>query len=85
MWFKNNQLLQESNRFWSHYDVPSKTVLLQINGARADDSGTYVLFAENPLGHDQTQTRVNVSSDPVIDTNGSRISKKSTDFESIPF
>ncbi|CAF3722525.1 unnamed protein product [Rotaria socialis] len=68
-WFKNNQPLQESNRLWSHYDVPSKTVLLQVNGARPDDSGTYTLVAKNPLGQDQTQTPVNVSFGPAIDTN----------------
>ncbi|CAF3405101.1 unnamed protein product [Rotaria sp. Silwood1] len=68
-WFKNDQPLQESNRFWTHYDVPSKTVLLQINGARPDDSGKYVLVAKNPLGQDQTQTTVNVTFGPAIDTN----------------
>ncbi len=72
-WFKNGQPLQESNRFWSHYDVPSKTVLLQVNGARPDDSGPYTLVAKNPLGQDQTQTTVNVSSGPAIDTNGMKI------------
>ncbi|CAF4610426.1 unnamed protein product, partial [Rotaria sp. Silwood1] len=68
-WFKNDQPLQESNRFWTHHDVPSKTVLLQINGARPDDSGKYVLVAKNPLGQDQTQTTVNVTFGPAIDTN----------------
>ncbi|CAF4147161.1 unnamed protein product, partial [Rotaria sp. Silwood2] len=68
-WFKNKQPLQESNRFWSHYDVPTKTVLLQINGARPDDTGTYFLVAKNPLGQDQTQTTVNVTFGPAIDTN----------------
>ncbi|CAF0971766.1 unnamed protein product [Rotaria sordida] len=68
-WFKNDQPLQESNRVWSHYDAPTKTVLLQINGARPDDTGKYVLVAKNPLGQDHTQTTVNVSFGPAIDTN----------------
>jgi hypothetical protein len=45
-------------------------VLLQINGARPDDTGTYVLVAKNPLGRDQTEAPVDVSFGPAIDTNG---------------
>ena len=67
---KNGQPLPESNRVWSHYDVPTKTLLLQINGARPEDTGSYVLKAENPLGHDETQTTVNVLPGPGVDTNG---------------
>ncbi|CAF1249473.1 unnamed protein product, partial [Adineta ricciae] len=69
VWLKNGQPLPESNRVWSHYDLPTKTLLLQINGARPDDTGSYVLKAENPLGHDETQTTVNVLPGPAVDTN----------------
>ncbi|CAF0838305.1 unnamed protein product, partial [Adineta ricciae] len=69
VWLKNGQPLPESNRVWSHYDLPTKTLLLQINAARPDDTGSYVLKAENPLGHDETQTTVNVLPGPGVDTN----------------
>lgn len=50
--------------------MPSKTVLLQINGARPDDTARYTLVAKNPLGQDQTETTVDVTFGPRIDTNG---------------
>jgi hypothetical protein len=67
-WFKNDQPLSEGNRFRTHYDIPSKTIFLTVAGAREDDSGTYRLVAQNPLGQDETTCEVNVDlNQPNID------------------
>jgi hypothetical protein len=67
-WFKNNKPLTEGNRFRTHYDIPSKTIFLTIAGAREDDSGTYQLIAQNPLGQEVTSCEVTVDvNQPNID------------------
>lgn len=67
-WFKNNQPLSEGNRFRTHYDIPSKTIFLTIAGAREDDTGTYRLVAQNPVGQEDTTCEVTVDlNQPKID------------------
>jgi hypothetical protein len=67
-WFKNNQPLNEGNRFRTHYDIPSKTIFLTVAGAREDDSGIYRLVAQNPSGQEETSCEVNVDvNQPNID------------------
>ena len=67
-WFKNNQPLSEGNRFRTHYDIPSKTIFLTIAGAREDDTGTYRLVAQNPIGEEDTTCEVTVDlNQPKID------------------
>ncbi len=67
-WFKNNQPLTEGNRFRTHYDLLSKTIFLTIAGARENDSGTYRLVAENPVGQEETSSEVTVDiNQPNID------------------
>ena len=57
---KNGQPLVEPERFTTTYDVPTKTLTLQILTPRRDDQGTYTARATNPSGTDETSSKLTV-------------------------
>ena len=57
---KNGQPLVEPERFTTTYDVPTKTLTLQILTPRRDDQGTYTARAANPVGTDETSAKLTV-------------------------
>ncbi len=50
-----------SNRLRTRYDIGTKQVLLQINDARPQDAGEYLVVASNPAGKDSTVASLNIS------------------------
>lgn len=57
-----------SNRLRTRYDIGTKQVLLQINDARPQDIGEYVVIATNPAGEDSTVCSLSVLPDkPGVD------------------
>jgi len=67
-WYKDNQPLSEGNRYTTKYDIPTKTLTLQILNSRPEDTGNYTVRATNPSGSDETSTSLNVKPIPSIDT-----------------
>ena len=52
-----------SNRLRTRYDIGTKQVLLQINDARPQDAGEYLVVATNPAGKDSTAASLNIVPD----------------------
>jgi hypothetical protein len=50
----------EGNRYKTKYDVPTKTLTLEILEARPEDQGDYTVRATNPLGTDETKAKLTV-------------------------
>jgi hypothetical protein len=46
----------ESNRFQTHYDFPSETLVLEVSDIWPHDSGTYTVIAEKPKTGERVQT-----------------------------
>ena len=46
----------ESNRFQTHYDFPSETLVLEVSDIWPHDSGTYTVVAENPKTGEHVET-----------------------------
>ena len=65
---KNGQPLVEGNRFKTKYDVPTKTLTLQILAARPEDQGTYTVRATNPSGSDETTCKLTIRPVASVDT-----------------
>ena len=63
-WSKNGQPLLDNNRYTTEYDVPSKTLTLQILNARPEDQGTYTVKATNPAGTDETTAKLAIKPSP---------------------
>ncbi len=68
VWLKDNAPLAASNRLRTRYDIGTKQVLLQINDARPQDIGEYLVIATNPAGEDSTVCSLSVLPDkPGVD------------------
>ncbi|CAF4634258.1 unnamed protein product, partial [Rotaria magnacalcarata] len=68
IWLKDGAPLPASNRLRTRYDIGTKQVLLQINDARPQDIGEYVVIATNPVGEDSSVCSLNVVPDkPGVD------------------
>lgn len=65
---KNGQPLLEGNRFTTTYDIPTRTITLQILNSRPDDQGTYTVRAVNPVGSDETSCKLTIRPTSSIDT-----------------
>ena len=63
---KDDELLTASSRFTTHYDIPSKLIMLQINDARVNDTGVYTVRADNKSGDVSTSATLNVSVAPSV-------------------
>ncbi|KAL7672890.1 hypothetical protein ACOME3_007769 [Neoechinorhynchus agilis] len=63
MWFQNDEILMESNRFSSHYDILTNTISLSIVGLKLFDTGTYTIVAVNPLGTEKSVSTLIVRPD----------------------
>ncbi|CAF4396581.1 unnamed protein product, partial [Adineta steineri] len=71
VWMKDGAPLAASNRLRTRYDIGTKQVLLQINDARPQDAGEYVVVATNPAGQETTATSLTVVPDkPGVDERG---------------
>ncbi len=46
----------ESNRFQTHYDFPSETLVLEVSDIWPHDEGTYTVIAENPKTGEHVET-----------------------------
>ncbi len=68
VWLKDGTPLAASNRLRTRYDIGTKQVLLQINDARPQDIGEYLVIAKNPAGEDSTVCSLSVLPDkPGVD------------------
>lgn len=67
-WFKDSIALQASTRFTADHDYHTGIATLKIDFAKAQDVGQYMAVAENPLGKDQTECTVFVTTSPNVDT-----------------
>jgi len=68
VWLKDGAPLAASNRLRTRYDIGTKQVLLQINDARPQDIGEYLVIATNPAGEDSTVGSLKVIPDkPGVD------------------
>lgn len=66
-WSKNNEPIPASTRYTSNYDFNTCMANLVILDARPDDIGTYLMFAENIAGTDQSTCETFVLKTVIVD------------------
>lgn len=66
-WLKDNLPLNESTRYITNYDIPSKRVTLTIRDLRENDSGIYTLLASNGPQLQHSSATIQVVGAPNID------------------
>jgi hypothetical protein len=60
-------LLPAANRYTTNYDLSTNVVTLKIDNSQMNDVGSYLAYAENVAGKDQTQCSLFVKEMPSID------------------
>ncbi|KAI0989369.1 hypothetical protein GJ496_004953 [Pomphorhynchus laevis] len=60
-WTRNSQLLQDSNRIHTKYDIHSKEAILNLSYVKYTDAGTYEICATNQAGSVTSRANLNVT------------------------